>query len=191
MINNYSPTRAEVNDVANSVIDGADAVMLSGETSIGNYPVRVVDHMRNIITRIESNGYNYNRFHSPKLTSDTFISDSACYNACVMASQVGAKAIVGITRSGYTAFKVSSQRPQANIFIFTNLPSLLNTLSLVWGVRAFFYDRSSSTDDTIIELQDILKHHGHIHSGDTIINLASIPLGDQGRTNMIKLGIVK
>lgn len=191
MITNYSPTRAEVNDVANSVIDGADAVMLSGETSVGQNPVRVVEHMRMIITKIESNGYNYNRFHSPDISSKSFISDSVCYNACVMSSQVGAKAIVGITRSGYTAFKVSSQRPHAGILIFTDIPSMLNTLSLVWGVRAFFYNRSIPTDDTISELQDILKKKGFIKSGDIIINLASIPLSEQGRTNMIKLGVIK
>ena len=191
MITNYTPTRAEVNDVANSVIDGADAVMLSGETSVGQFPVRVVEHMRMIITKIEANGYNFNRFHSPDLSSPSFISDSVCYNACVMASQVGARAIVGITRSGYTAFKVSSQRPHANIFIFTDIPSMLNTLSLVWGVRAFFYNRSVPTDETIAELQSILKQKGYLKTGDTLINLASVPLDEQGRTNMIKLGVVR
>jgi pyruvate kinase len=191
MITNYTPTRAEVNDVANSVIDGADAVMLSGETSVGQYPVRVVEHMRSIITKIETNGYRYNRFHSPDILSDTFISDSVCYNACVMASQVGAKAIVGITRSGYTAFRVSSQRPNADILVFTDVPSMLTVFSLIWGVRAFYYKGSVSTDETITELQEMLKEKGLVHSGDIIINLASIPLSEQGRTNMVKLGRVK
>ena len=191
MINNYTPTRAEVNDVANSVIDGADAVMLSGETSVGLFPIRVVDHMRMIITKIETQGYNYNRFHIPEITSQTFISDSVCYNACVMASQVGAKAIVGITRSGYTAYKVSSQRPSAGIFIFTDVPSMLNVLSLVWGVHVFYYSGTVSTDETILELQEILKSKGCVNTGDIIINLASIPLVEQSRTNMIKLSRVK
>ena len=191
MITNYTPTRAEVNDVANSVIDGADAVMLSGETSVGLYPVRVVENMRTIITKIEAQGYRFNRFHLPEVTSDTFISDSVCYNACVMASQVGARAIVGITRSGYTAFKVSSQRPNADILIFTDMPSMLNVLSLVWGVRVFYYSGSVSTDETISELQEILKEKGFITTDDIIINLASVPLGEQQRTNMIKLGRVK
>jgi pyruvate kinase len=191
MITNYSPTRAEVNDVANSVIDGADAVMLSGETSIGLYPLRVVEHMRNIITKIEAQGYQYNRFHLPQPNSETFISDSVCYNASVMASQVGARAIVGITRSGYTAYKVSSQRPKADILIFTDMPSMLNVLSLVWGVRGFYYSGSVSTDETISELQNILKEKGFIDTNDIIINLASVPLDEQGRTNMIKLGRVK
>lgn len=191
MIGNYTPTRAEVNDVANSVIDGADAVMLSGETSVGLFPVRVVEHMRIIITKIESQGYHYNRFHIPEVTSNTFISDSVCYNACVMSSQVGARAIVGITRSGYTAYKVSAQRPNADILIFTDMPSMLNVLSLVWGVRAFYYSGSVSTDETILELQEILRLRGYVNANDIIINLASIPLDEQGRTNMIKLGRVR
>ena len=191
MISNYTPTRAEVNDVANSVIDGADALMLSGETSVGLYPIRVVEHMRTIISKIESQGYRYNRFHLPEVTSETFISDSVCYNACVMASQVAAHAIVGITRSGYTAYKVSSQRPNAHIYIFTDIPSMLNVLNLVWGVHVFYYSGSVSTDDTISELQEILKLKGYVNSNDIIVNLASVPIDEQGRTNMIKLGRVK
>ena len=191
MITNYAPTRAEVNDVANSVMDGADAVMLSGETSVGLYPVKVVEYMRNIISTVEAKAYHYNRDIKPDITSSTFISDSACYNACVMASQVAAKAIVGMTRSGYTAYKVAAQRPHADILIFTDVPSLLNVLSLVWGVRGFYYDHRVSTDETIDELQQILKDKGYVTNGEIIINLASIPLSEQGRTNMIKLGRVK
>ncbi len=190
MINNYSPTRAEVNDVANSVLDGADAVMLSGETSIGKYPVKVVEYMQTIVSSVERKGFRFNRDHKPDVTSPTFISDSVCYNACVMASQVGAQAIVGITRSGYTAFRVSSQRPQADIFIFTDIPEMLNVLSLVWGVRGFYYNKSVSTDETISELQQILKENGRLKKGDIVINLASVPLSEQSRTNMIKLGTV-
>jgi pyruvate kinase len=191
MITNYTPTRAEVNDVANSVIDGADAVMLSGETSVGLHPVRVIEHMRMIVTKIEAQGYHFNRHHLPDVTSNTFISDSVCYNACVMASQVGAKAIVGITRSGYTAFKVSAHRPNASIFVFTDMEEMLNVLSLVWGVRAFYYDRNVSTDQTIKDLQQLLKTYGCVQPNDLIINLASMPLEEQGRTNMIKLGRVR
>jgi pyruvate kinase len=191
MITNHAPTRAEVNDVANSVLDGADAVMLSGETSVGKYPVKVVEYMRNIITTVEKESYPYNRHHAPDPASKTYISDSVCYNACVMASQVGANAVVGMTRSGYTAYQVSAQRPNTDIFIFTDVSSLMTAISLVWGVRAFFYDRDVSTDETIVELQQILKEKGFVKSGDTIINLASIPLEDQGRTNMIKLSRVR
>lgn len=191
MIHNYSPTRAEVNDVANSVLDGADAVMLSGETSVGEYPVKVVEYMRNIVATVESKGFQYNRDHKPDMLSESYISDSVCYNACVMASQVSARAIVGMTRSGYTAFKVASQRPKADILIFTDVEDMLCVLSLVWGVRGFYYNNSTTTDESISELQEILKEKGVVNKDDIIINLASIPLGEQGRTNMIKLGKVK
>ncbi len=191
MMHNYVPTRAEVNDVANSVLDGADALMLSGETSVGEYPVKVVEYMRNIIATVETKGFRYNRDHKPNVLSESYISDSVCYNACVMASHVGAHAIVGMTRSGYTAFKVSSQRPKADILIFTDVPEMLCVLNLVWGVRTFYYSNSSTTDETITELQEILKDKGFVIKDDIVINLASIPLGEQGRTNMIKLGKVK
>ncbi len=191
MISNFSPTRAEVNDVANSVMDGADAVMLSGETSVGKHPVKVVEYMRKIIATVESQSFRYNRDIKPDVQSETYISDSVCYHACVMASQVGANAIVGMTRSGYTAYKVAAQRPHANIFIFTDEPSLLSVLSLVWGVQAFYYQSTNTTDETIVDLQEILKGKGLIRAGDLVINLASIPLSEQGRTNMIKLGSVK
>src|SRR6185436_14062083 len=140
------PTRAEISDVANSVLDGADAVMLSGETSVGKFPVRAVEYMRNVINSIEEKGYRYNRHLPPREESESFIPDSVCYNACEMASQVAANAIVGVTRSGYTAFKVSAQRPRAGIFIFSDIPPLLSQLSLVWGVRAFYYMSSASTN---------------------------------------------
>ncbi len=191
MITNFSPTRAEVNDVANSVMDGADAVMLSGETSVGKHPVKVVEYMRKIIAMVEANSFRYNRNYQPDIFSETFISDSVCYNACVMASQVGANAIVGMTRSGYTAYKVAAQRPQADIFIFTDVPALLSVLSLIWGVHGFYYDRNVPTDQTISELQQILKEKMVLKKGDLVINLASVPLEEQGRTNMIKLGVVK
>jgi pyruvate kinase len=191
MITSYAPTRAEVNDVANSVLDGADAVMLSAETSQGQFPVRVVETMREIIASVEHSSYYAPRLHAPDASSPTYISDSICYNACVMAEHVGARAIMGITRSGYTAFMVSGQRPKAEIHIFTDNAALLPVLSLVWGVRAFFYDRSVGTDDTIREIQDVLKLKGLIRGGDTVIHLAAIPLGEQGRTNMIKLEKVR
>ena len=191
MIANSSPTRAEVNDVANSVLDGADAVMLSGETSIGKFPVRVVEYMRNVVTSIEEKGFRYNRNLQPDVTSDSYLSDAVCYNACVMSSQVGAKAIIGMTRSGYTAFKVSSQRPKSDIFIFTDRPSLLAQLSLVWGVRGFFYESEAGANQTINELQEILKTKGLISTNDIVVNLASMPFYEGGRTNMIKINKVK
>ncbi len=191
MITNSTPTRAEVNDVANSVLDGADAVMLSGETSVGKFPVKVVEYMRNVVTSIEEKGFKYNREQLPDVTSDSYLSDAVCYNACVMASQVGAKAIIGMTRSGYTAFKVSSQRPQSHIFIFTDRPSLLAQLSLVWGVRGFFYESEAGANQTINELQEMLKLKGYLEINDIVINLASMPFYEGGRTNMIKINKVK
>lgn len=191
MINNYSPTRAEVNDVANSVIDGADAVMLSGETSVGKFPVKAVEYMQNIIATVEKKNYKYNRLHQPDSNSPTYISDSVCYSACVMASQVGAKAIAGMTRSGYTAFHVSAQRPSAQIFIFTDNHPLLNILSLVWGVHGFYYDRYVSTDETIADIQRILKEKNILAVNDAVINIASIPISERGTANMVKLSRVK
>lgn len=191
MIANYTPTRAEVNDVANSVIDGADAVMLSGETSIGKFPVKAVEYMQNIIATVEKKNYKYNRLHQPAMDSPTFISDSVCYNACVMASQVGAKVIAGMTRSGYTAFHVTSQRPSSNVIIFTDNLPLLTVLSLVWGVRGFYYDRYVSTDETISDIQKILKEKKILQENDILVNIASIPLSERGTANMVKLSRVK
>ena len=190
MITNYSPTRAEVNDVANAVMDGADAVMLSGETSVGKFPVKVIEHMQNIIASIEREGKIYYKDHPPQLKNQTFISDSICYNACVMAEQSGARGIISMTNSGYTAFKLSSHRPKANIFIFTDNRSLLNTLSLVWGVRGFYYDRYESTDETIADIKEFLKKGNYVAIDDLIINIASIPMKEKGRANMIKLSYV-
>lgn len=190
MITNYSPTRAEVNDVANAVMDGADAVMLSGETSVGKFPVKVIEHMQNIVASIEREGKIYYKEHPPELKNQTFISDSVCYNACIMAEQAGARGIISMTNSGYTAFKLSSHRPKANIFIFTDNHSLLNTLSLVWGVRGFYYDKYESTDETIEDIKDYLRKGNYVAVDDLIINIASIPMKDRGRANMIKLSYV-
>jgi pyruvate kinase len=190
MIVSYTPTRAEVNDVANAVMDGADAVMLSGETSVGKYPVQVIEHMHSIIQTVESKGNIYFKEHQPETANQMFISDSICYNACVMARQVDAKAIVTMTNSGYTGFKLSSHRPMANIFVFTDNPSLLNTLSLVWGVRGFYYNRYDSTDQTIKDIKDFLKSNGFVKVDELVINIASMPMQDKGRANMLKLSYI-
>jgi pyruvate kinase len=190
MITNYVPTRAEVNDVANAVMDGADAVMLSGETSVGKYPIKVIEHMNNIIRVTEQDSSIYHRALPPVLKTQTFISDSICYNACVMAEHSGAVGIVSMTNSGYTAYKLSSHRPKANIFIFTDNISLLNTLSLVWGVRGFYYDKYESTDNTIHEVKEFLKNNGLVVTDDLLIHIASIPMKERGRANMIKLSVV-
>lgn len=191
MITAYTPTRAEVNDVANAVLDGADAVMLSAETSVGRYPVKVVEYMRRIITQVEAGGAIYHREHEPELKTVTYITDSLCYNASIMSKQAGVKAIISITNSGYTAFKLSSHRPQANIIIFTDNETLLNALSLVWGVKGFYYDKYESTDQTISDLKEIIKSKGYVKTDDLVINLASMPMKEKGRTNMLKLSYIQ
>jgi len=190
MLTSQSPTRAEVNDVANAVMDGADAVMLSQETSVGKYPVKTVQCMHRIVRYVEEHEGVYYREHNSEASDLTFISDSICYNACIMAKQAGVTAISTMTNSGYTSFKLSSHRPKANIFTFTDNPYLLTALSLVWGVYGFYYDKYQSTDDTIDDIQKMLLQEGHIKKGDFVINIASTPIKERGRANMIKLSLV-
>jgi len=190
MITSYTPTRAEVNDVANAVMDGADAVMLSAETSVGKYPVKVIEMMRRIITQVEELDSIYYREHAPVVKTITFITDSICFNACSLAHHAGVKAIISMTNSGYTAFKLASHRPKANILIFTDNLSLLTMLSLVWGVRGYYYDKYESTDQTISDLKDYIKREGFVKSDDLIVNIASMPMKEKGRTNMMKLSYI-
>jgi pyruvate kinase len=187
MITNIKPTRAEVTDVANAIIDGADAVMLSGETAMGKYPVEVVTFMKKIISRVELDHMIYNKDLTANPASDTFFSDAVCYNACKLAGSVHAHALIGMTRSGYTAYMVSSYRPHARIFVFTDNRRLLNRLSMVWGVKAFYYDRMVSTDETIEDVHNALLQKGFLDKGDVTVNMASMPLHKQGRTNMVKV----
>ncbi len=191
MIEASVPTRAEVNDVANAVLDGADAVMLSAETSVGAYPVEAVTAMAEIIESMESQDHMY--YHErPPLSpeDDRFISDSMCYNACRLAKRVNATAIVTMTFSGYTAVKVSSQRPKAHIFMFTANKRVLAQMSLVWGVYAFPYLKMVSTDHTIADIKFELTKMGAVSSGDFVVHLASMPIADAGMTNMLKLSQV-
>lgn len=190
MITSYTPTRAEVNDVANAVMDGADAVMLSAETSVGKYPVKVIEMMRKIITQVEELDTIYYKEHTPQIKTITYITDSICYNACSLAHHAGASALISMTNSGYTAFKLSSHRPKAPILIFTDNRSLLTTLSLVWGVRGYYYDKYESTDQTINDLKEIIKREGVVKNDDLVINIASMPMKEKGRTNMMKLSYI-
>jgi pyruvate kinase len=190
MITSYTPTRAEVNDVANAVLDGADAVMLSAETSVGKYPVKVIEYMRRIIHQIENGAAIYYRHHEPQIKTNTFITDSICYNACNLAKQASVKAIISMTHSGYTAYRLSSHRPKAAIYIFTDNPSLLTALSLVWGVRGFYYNKYESTDQTITDLKVYIKDKGLVKQDDMVINIASMPMKEKGRTNMMKLSYI-
>lgn len=191
MIENYTPTRAEVNDVANAVLDGADAVMLSAETSVGKYPVRVIQVMNKIVEQIETSDKIYHHEEVPaESEEERYITDSICFNATRLSKRVKATAIMSMTFSGYTAFKISSQRPEANIFVFTGNKKLLTQLSLVWGVRCFYYDKMVSTDHTIADIRYILKKEGFINEGDMVIHLASMPINEGGKTNMLKLSKV-
>jgi len=189
MITNPSPTRAEVTDVANAVLDGADAVMLSAETSVGAHPALVVQAMTRIICQAEKHYWPQIFSKRPHAIekSRLFHSDVVCFNACRVAEEIGAKGIIGMTTSGYTAFKVSSFRPKSRIYIFSDSMAMLNTLNLVWGVQCFHYDRFTTTDETIEDCTAILKASGYVEVGDSIINTASIPIRRRFRTNMLKI----
>lgn len=191
MITNPTPTRAEITDVANAVLDGADALMLSGETAVGHHPDVVIRTMNAIITEVEKRYDISGRQPFPSPKSSTFLSDAVCFNAAKLAQEVGAKAIVGMTTSGYTAFKVSSYRPLCKIYIFSEREQILSTLNLVWGVHGYYYDRFTSTDDTITDSIEVLKRDGRVAQGDVIINTASMPLHARQRTNMIKVSVVE
>jgi pyruvate kinase len=191
MITNISPTRAEVNDVANAVLDGADAVMLSGETSVGKHPVEVIKTMANIVMEMEKFEGIYNKEEIPDRDHYRFITDSICFNACRLSQRVEANAILTMSFSGYTAYKTASQRPKASIYVFTSNKNILTQLNLVWGVRAFYYDKHISTDHTIADIKYLLKREGLLEQGDLVINIASIPLEDRGSSNMLKLSYVE
>jgi len=191
MIENPRPTRAETNDVANAVMDGADALMLSAETAAGKYPLEVVRSMVRTITSIEKQDSIYYKFRAVDPESPIFIHDSLILAACKLAQDVGAKAIVGMTTSGYTAFQSSSHRPNTNIFVFTGNKSILDTMNLVWGTRAYYYDKQTTTDETIADIADILKTDGHVQKGDIFISLASMPIQERHRTNMMKINVVE
>ncbi|MCB0794056.1 MAG: pyruvate kinase [Flavobacteriales bacterium] len=187
MINDITPTRAEVNDVANAVLDHADAVMLSAETSVGKHPVEVVKAMNRILIEMENAEGMYNVPNPPLEENDRMISDAICIASVRMAAAMEVKAIVTMTHSGYTAFKISSMRPKARVFAFTSNRRILTMLNLVWGVRAEYYDKTVSTDDTISDIKELLIQKGHVEQGGMVINIASMPISDKGMANMLKL----
>jgi pyruvate kinase len=189
MITNFRPTRAEANDVGNAVLDGADALMLSGETSVGNYPVEVVRSMQKIIDATEK-GYDYFRNNPPREFSRTFLADSICFSACTMAEQTRARAIITYTYSGYTALRIASHRPDAYIFAFTDNRRVIRKLSLVWGIRAYYAEAFASIDEYIAESIRQLKEWNLIRDEDVIIHVGSSPTNERGRTNILKLSYV-
>ncbi len=193
MITTPRPTRAEVNDVANSVLDGADAVMLSGETSVGEFPVIVIETMAKIVRNVEEQGYpfNANKEANTDTQSPDYLSDAVCGSAVYLAEHTNAVGIVSMTTSGYTAFEISSYRPKAGTYIFTSNKHLLNALSLLWGVKTFYYDKLESTDDTISDVNGILKDANLVQGGDVVINTASLPISKRAKTNMLKVTVIE
>ena len=191
MIDRVKPNRSEITDVANAVLEGADAVMLSGETAVGNHPALVVETMSKIIGEVEKEEMVYNKNLIPQSHSPSFLSDALCYNACKIADDVNANAIIGMTQSGYTGFMLSSFRPKSDLYIFTKTQSLINQLSLSWGVRAFFYDKENSLDEIILDQINSIKEKGLVQTGDVVINTGSTPVKDHLPTNTIKISMVK
>lgn len=189
MIDRVKPNRSEITDVANAVLEGADAVMLSGETATGKHPALVVETMRKIILEIEKREYRYDREDDlrPQPHSPSFLSDAICYNAAKISSDVQANALIGMTQSGYTAFMLSSYRPKSPLYIFSKERSLINQLSLSWGVRAFYYDEEESVDDIIFDQISILKSRGFVNPGDIVVNTGSTPVHLHLPTNMLKI----
>lgn len=187
MITSLTPTRAEVNDVANSVMDGADAVMLSGETSVGNYPVQVIRQMASIIKSVEDSDLIQVPQSPPHIRTKRYITKSICYHAANMANEINAKAISTLTNSGYTAFQISAWRPSAHILVFTSNKRILTQLSLLWGVEAFYYDKFVSTDETIEDVNAIACKKGYLDVGDMLISLAAMPIQDKGMVNTLRV----
>jgi pyruvate kinase len=191
MITSLTPTRAEVNDVANSVMDGADAVMLSGETSVGNYPLEVIETMTRIIESVEDSPLIKVPLSQPNIRTNRFITKSICYHAAIMADAINAKAITTLTNSGYTAFQISAWRPKSHILVFTSNRRILTQLNLLWGVRAFFYDKLVSTDDTIDDINKICVDRAYVNKGDMLINLAAMPVVDKGMVNTLRVSEIE
>jgi pyruvate kinase len=191
MITSLTPTRAEVNDVANSVMDGADAVMLSGETSVGNYPVQVIEKMTQIIEAVEDSPLILVPQNTPQVRTKRFITKTICHHAAAMANVIKAKAICTLTNSGYTAFQISAWRPQAHILVFTSNKRIMTQLNLLWGVKSFYYDKFVSTDETVTHINEIAKESGLVHKGDFLINLAAMPVTDKGMVNTLRVSEIE
>lgn len=191
MITSLTPTRAEVNDVANSVMDGADAVMLSGETSVGNYPVQVIQKMTQIIEAVEDSPLIMVPQNTPQVRTKRFITKTICHHAAMMANVIKAKAICTLTNSGYTAFQISAWRPQAHILVFTSNRRILTQLTLLWGVKCFYYDQFVSTDDTVTHVNQIATESGLVQQGEFLINLAAMPVTDKGMVNTLRVSQIE
>ncbi|CAI8239388.1 MAG TPA: pyruvate kinase [Flavobacteriaceae bacterium] len=190
MIDSRTATRAEVNDVANSVMDGADAVMLSGETSVGKYPVQVIETMSAILKSVENSDLIQVPHLPPTIRTRRYITKSVCYHAAHMANEIEAKAICTLTNSGYTAFQISAWRPQSHVLVFTSNKRILTQLNLLWGVKAFYYDAFESTDNTVQQVNSIALEKGYVQKGDMLINLAAMPIKEKGMVNTLRVSTV-
>ena len=191
MIDGLTPSRAEVNDVANSVMDGADAVMLSGETSVGKYPVEVIQTMRKIVISVENSPLIRKYDQAPQNKNDRFITKSTCYHAALMATEIEAKAICTLTNSGYTAYQISAWRPDSSILVFTSNKRILSQLNLLWGVKCHYYGRFVSTDETVLDVNQIAKEKGYVKAGDSIVNLLAMPVANKGMVNTLRVSVIK
>jgi len=191
MIDSRTASRAEVNDVANSVMDGADAVMLSAETSVGQFPVEVVKSISSILLKVEDSELIKVPKNHPSIKNKRFVTKSVCYYASLMADVIKAKAICTLTNSGYTAFQISSWRPQADILVYTSNKRILSQLNLLWGVKAFFYDANESTDKTILQINDIAKKNNFVFPGDFLINLTAMPVNKKGMVNTLRVTTIE
>ena len=187
MIDNPVPTRAEVNDVANSIMDGADAVMLSGETSVGKFPVKVIQKMTEIIKSVENSPLIKVPQNPPHIKTNRFITKAICHHAAQMANDTDATAISTLTNSGYTAFQISAWRPKSHVLAYTSERRILGKLNLLWGVKAFYYDKNLSTDETVVDINIISKEKGFVQSGDLMINLTSMPVEAKGMVNTLRV----
>tara|TARA_Y100000996_G_scaffold364987_1_gene309517 strand:+ start:6058 stop:7485 length:1428 start_codon:yes stop_codon:yes gene_type:complete len=190
MIDSRTATRAEVNDVANSVMDGADAVMLSAETSVGKFPVEVIKSMSSILMSVEGSKLIKVPNLPPSIKTKRYITKSICYHASIMANEIGAKAICTLTNSGYTAFQISAWRPKSNILVFTSNKRILSQLNLLWGVKSFFYDSYESTDKTVEQINEIAKKFNYVSKGDFLINLTAMPVKSKGMVNTLRVSEV-
>jgi pyruvate kinase len=187
MIDSLTPSRAEVNDVANSVMDGADAVMLSGETSVGKFPVEVVKTMGKIISSVENSPLIKVPNTLPEIKSKRVITKAVCFHACNIANELSASAICTLTNSGYTAWQISSWRPNSTILVFTSNKRILSQLSLLWGVKCVYYDNFVSTDKTVEEVNQLALDGGFVRKNDLVINLAAMPVKDKGQVNTLRI----
>lgn len=191
MIDRTRPNRSEITDVANAVLEGADAVMLSAETAMGQYPELVIKTMVSIIKEVEKEAIVYNRNLTPQPHSPSFLSDALCYNAAEIAGEINANAIIGMTQSGYTGFMLSSYRPRSPLYIFTKTQTLVNQLSLSWGVQAFYYDKEEGVDQIIEDQVSFLKDKNLLKTDDVVVNTGSLPVQEHLPTNMLKITKVK